>query len=292
MIIAIYGKSFNDSFIPTIQHLFESLEKRDVEIIVYRPFYTYLKKQIGLKGKYDTFFKNKTRETPFDVLLSIGGDGTLLETITIVKDSGTPILGINTGRLGFLSHVGKDDIEVALDHLMAKEYTLDKRSLIQLETLNHAFGAENYALNELTISKKDTFSMVTIHTYINQDYLNSYWADGLIISTPTGSTAYNLSCGGPILVPSSENFILTPISAHNLTVRPIVVDDKSTITIRVEGRSSHFLAALDARSESLDCSTELTISKAPFQINLIKLPEHNFHHTLRNKLMWGMDKRN
>jgi NAD+ kinase len=292
MTIAIYGKAFNDSFIPTIQHLFNTLEKHQVSIVVYRPFYTYLKKQIGLKGKFQTFFKNQEREKPFDLLLSIGGDGTILETITIVKDSGTPILGINTGRLGFLSHVGKDEIDETIEQLVAKKFTLDKRSLIQIETPNHAFGAENYALNELTISKKDTFSMVTIHTYINQDYLNSYWADGLIISTPTGSTAYNLSCGGPILVPSSENFILTPISAHNLTVRPIVVDDKSTITLRVEGRSPYFLAALDSRSQSLDCNTELTITKAPFHINLVKLEDHNFHHTLRNKLMWGIDKRN
>lgn len=292
MTVAIYGKAFSDSFIPSIQLLFTALKKHDINICVYRPFYTYLKKQIGLEGEYDTFFKSEKRDKTFDLLLSIGGDGTILDTITIVRDSGIPILGINTGRLGFLSNIGKDEIELTVDLIAQKKYTLDKRSLIQLETANHAFGSENFALNEITILKNDTFSMVTIHTYINQDYLNSYWADGLIISTPTGSTAYNLSCGGPILVPSSENFVLTPISAHNLTVRPIVVDDKSTIRIRVEGRSSHFLTALDARSENIDYNTELIISKAPFHINLVKLPDNNFHSTLRNKLMWGLDKRN
>ena len=264
MTIAIYGKSFGESFIPSIQLLFDTLAKHQVNIVVYRPFYTYLKKQIGLAGKYDTFFKYEDREQAFDLLLSIGGDGTILETITIVRDSETPVLGINTGRLGFLSHVSKNDIEQCVEAIVNQNYRLDKRSLILLETPTHSFGIENFALNELTISKKDSFSMLTIHTYINEHYLNSYWSDGLIISTPTGSTAYNLSCGGPILVPGSENFILTPISAHNLTVRPIVVDDKSTIRLRVEGRGSQFLATLDARSESIACETELTIRRAPF----------------------------
>ncbi len=289
--IAIYGMEFNESFIPHIKKLFELLNKANAHLLIFEPFSRVLNTKIGLSENISLFNK-KDQLKEVDILLSIGGDGTLLNTINLVREHNIPVLGINTGRLGFLSNVSKNDIESAVSSIISGNYQIEQRTLLSLETSTNLFGENNYALNELTIHKKDTASMITIHAYINDEYLNTYWADGLIVSTPTGSTAYSLSCGGPIVVPGSQNFVITPIAPHNLNVRPMVIPDNSKIVLRVEGRNNHFLAALDARSESIDPTLKLIVRKANFCLGLVKLPEQNFLNTIRTKLVWGLDKRN
>lgn len=290
MKIAIYARSVNDNLSPYVSKLFKKLEELNIETIVYKPYFQYLTINSVINKPLSTFTSH-TEIKNVDYLLSIGGDGTLLETIYLVRNSGVPILGINTGRLGFLANVYKEDIEPALESLKKKKFRIDKRAMLKLETPGNLFGDVNYALNEITIMKKDS-NMVTIHAYVNGEFLNSYWADGLIISTPTGSTAYSLSCGGPIVLPESENFLITPIAAHNLNVRPLVLSDKNEITLKIEGRSPNYLLSLDSRSEVIDSSVELTIKKEKFHINLIRLENQNFFTTIRAKLMWGLDKRN
>lgn len=225
-------------------------------------------------------------------MISVGGDGTLLDATTFVRHTGIPILGINTGRLGFLSGVSIDEIDQAIDALLEGEFELDNRAVLKVDTRTGLFGDVNFALNELTVHKMDSASMITIHAYMDGVYLNSYWADGLIIATPTGSTAYSLSCGGPIVAPGSKNFVITPIAPHNLNVRPIVVPDDKALTLRMEGRTKHYLLALDSRSISADESIELRVSRSEFDIRLVRLKGQNFLSTLRSKLNWGLDKRN
>jgi NAD+ kinase len=293
MNIGLFGKSFTDSFNQSIQQLVLKLEKENCNIYIYEPFALFLKKKVEFLSKVITFTMHEEIKDKLDCLISIGGDGTLLNTITLVKDSGIPILGINTGRLGFLAIISKEDVLSAINDILEKKYILEKRSLLRLDTENDLFGGWNYALNELTVMKKDTSSMITINTYVNEEYLNSYWADGLIVATPTGSTAYSLSCGGPIITPESENFIITPISSHNLTVRPIVIPDRCTIKLKVsDGRNRRFLVGLDSRTQTIDKSIELQIRKADFKINLVRLDSEKFFSTIRNKLLWGLDKRN
>lgn len=291
MKIAIYGKSFNDSFIPHVQLLLNGLLPH-AELIVFEPFLSFLKPRIsGLEG-LKTFTRDRPIDPETDYCLSIGGDGTFLDTITFIRDTQIPVIGINTGRLGFLSNISKDEIPEMIHSIFTDNLLIADRSLIQVDTTGNLFGNDNIALNELTIHKKDSSSMITIHSYVDGDYLNSYWADGLIVATPTGSTAYSLSCGGPIIVPQSHNFILTPIAPHNLNVRPVVVPDNVTITLRVEGRGEEFLASLDSRSETINSSSTINVRKCPFNIRLGKLDYQNFFHTIRNKMMWGIDKRN
>ena len=292
MKVAIYGNQANDDSVSYIQNLFVKLEKLNIQALVYQPFYEILKQNVKIPSGFKIFKEYENIKGNVDCMLSIGGDGTFLETISLIRDSEIPVLGINTGRLGFLASVAKEDIDSAIDLLLQKKYTLDKRGLLRLETPGKLFGKFNYALNEMTILKKDSSAMITIHAYVNGEFLNSYWADGLIVATPTGSTAYSLSSGGPIVVPDSENFIITPIASHNLNVRPIIVSDKNTITLKVEGRSKNYLVSLDSRSEIIDSSTELTLKKENFKINFIKLKTHNFFNTIRNKLLWGIDRRN
>ena len=224
--------------------------------------------------------------------MSIGGDGTLLAAITFVKNSDIPILGINTGTLGFISSVSTDQIEYAINHLLKGEYKIKKRTLLQLESLNNLFGETNFALNEVTVLKKDTSSMIRIHAYLDDEFINTYWADGLIISSPTGSTGYSLSCGGPIVLPGTNNFIITPIAPHNLNVRPIIVSDESKITLKVSKRDEIALVALDSRSRAIGPELELTIRKANYKVKLIQFEKQSFISTIREKLMWGKDKRN
>jgi len=293
MNIGLFGKSFSDDFDQSIQQLILKLEKESCNIYVYEPFARFLKKKVKFLSRIIAFTKHEEIKDKLDYLISIGGDGTLLNTITLVKDSGIPVLGINTGRLGFLASISKEDIIPAINDIFEKKYILEKHSLLRLDTENDLFGEWNYALNELTVMKKDTSSMIMINTYVNEEYLNSYWADGLIVATPTGSTAYSLSCGGPIITPESENFIITPISSHNLTVRPIVIPDRYTIKLKVsDGRNRRFLVSLDSRTQTIDESIELQIRKADFKINLVRLDSEKFFSTIRNKLMWGLDKRN
>ncbi|MFN5794819.1 MAG: NAD kinase, partial [Bacteroidota bacterium] len=227
-----------------------------------------------------------------DLFFSLGGDGTILNALPYVLGTPIPVVGVNTGRLGFLASIGIDEIEAAIEKIEAKHYQIEKRSIITLETTEGLFGNLNFALNEFTIHKSDSSSMITIHTFLNGEFLNSYWADGLIVSTPTGSTAYSLSCGGPIAMPDSENFIISPISPHNLNVRPLIISDKDILTLRVEGRNRHYLVSLDSRSTQIDATVEMTVKKASNTINLLRLQNKSFTESLRNKLMWGIDKRN
>lgn len=291
MKIAIYGKVVSDDYIPFIQSLFQCLEANDIKIAIFQPFYNLLTKQTTINNQI-TLFNDGNDLKEVDYLFSIGGDGTLLETITLIQNNNIPILGINTGRLGFLSSVSTDEIDQAISSIINNDFVLDNRMLLNLETENNPYGNLNFALNEITLQKKDTSSMVTIHVYLDGLFLNSYWADGLIISTPTGSTAYSLSCNGPIVLPGSGNIIITPIAPHNLNVRPLVIPDTTEISLKIEGRTDNFLIALDSRSITAPLSTKLKIKKSTHQIRLIRLKDHNFLNTLRNKLMWGVDKRN
>ncbi len=226
-------------------------------------------------------------------MISIGGDGTILDTVTAIGDSEIPIVGFNTGRLGFLANNAKEEAKQIVEMLLKGDYELEQRSLLSLETDDKLFGKNNFALNELTVHKKDSASMMTIHTYINDEYLNSYWADGLILSTPTGSTAYSLSCGGPILIPQSKSFVINPIAPHNLSARPIIVSDDVEIKLRIEGREEEFLATLDSRTRTISNDYRAKGSKVKIlHINLVKFEGQNFYNTIRNKLLWGMDKRN
>jgi len=292
MRVAVYGKQFQQEVAPFVHELFIELEKAHMEVLVYEPFYNFLSKQISLNlflGTYNSYDELKEN---IDLFISVGGDGTILDATTLIRDTKIPIIGVNTGRLGFLADIAKDQIPKTIKQLINKRFSIDQRTLIRLETEQEIFGDLNFALNEVAISRKDTTSMITITTYINDQYLNSYWADGLIIATPTGSTGYSLSCGGPIVMPGSENFIITPIAPHNLNVRPLVISDKYEIKVKVEGRANQFLVALDSRIQTIDSGIELIIKKENFKINMIETDTQDFSSTLRNKLLWGLDKRN
>jgi len=292
MNVAIFGKSVAEIDVEYIDRLIRVLEGKKVNMIYYEPFYKKMKEVIDLENNPALFRSHDDLKSQTDFLFSIGGDGTLLDTLSLVRDSGIPILGINLGRLGFLSSISRDRIQIALDQLFANKYSLDKRTLIGLNSDDHYFGEMNYALNEVSIYRNTPLSMLKIEAWIDDEFLNSYWADGLIVSTPTGSTAYSLSNGGPIIVPGSSNFVITPIATHNLTVRPIVIPDSSKIRIKVVGRTSEFYINLDSRSIMANSGTEFTIVKEKFKLNLVQLEDESYFKTIRNKLMWGLDIRN
>ncbi len=292
MKIAIYGINFDPSFDEYIKDLLQQIDSYGWELCIFKKFEEFLKSRFDLGIENTNFTKETFKEQKASFLISIGGDGTFLDSAKIVADSGVPILGINTGRLGFLASTHKEDIQDSIKYLKEGKFRIVKRSLLCLEEPSGLFGDTNFALNELTVHKKDSASMITIHTYINDLYLNSYWADGLIISTPTGSTAYSLSCGGPILVPGAEDHIITPIAPHNLNVRPVVVPDDRTIRLKVEGREGNYLVSLDSKSVAIEPTFELVIKKADFYINCVFVDEDNFLNTMRNKMLWGLDKRN
>ncbi len=292
MRIALFGKPFSKDFNDSIKTLFEKLNHYKTELILHRLFADFLVNEAGIKLENCSYFDEDTG-LPEDIqfLFSLGGDGTFLETVSHVRDSGIPVLGINTGRLGFLANISRDDISSSIDDLFAGNYSLENRCLIRLNTSEGPLDDLNTALNEITIIKKNT-AMITINAGLDDDYLNSYWADGLIVSTPTGSTAYSMSVGGPIVLPESRNFIISPISPHNLTVRPIIVPDNKIISLEVISRSNEFQVAMDSRSYTVRSGVKLYIDKAPYCIRMVKFPTNSFYNTLRNKLMWGMDKRN
>ncbi len=293
MNIAIYGKEFKDNFHSYFENLIGLLIKYKAKILIYRAFYDLLSIDLQRIMKNVVFFdKSKELTADIDCLLSIGGDGTFLESATLIKDLGVPIAGINSGRLGFLANISRSEMELAITRILNKSYSFEERDLIELSSNNVVFNNCNFALNELTVTKKDSGSMITIHVYVDGNFLNTYWSDGLIVATPTGSTAYSLSVGGPIVVPGSNNFIITPIAPHNLTVRPIVIPDSSEITLKIEGRGENYLVSLDRRYETLPAGVELKIKKAKFKIKLLKYDARSFFETLREKLMWGLDVRN
>jgi NAD+ kinase len=293
MKIALYGLTVNPDFFEHLSKLFDLFQKKQIECFVYSPFLEYLKQDCGINPEFSGQFENG-EDLPDDVsyLFSLGGDGTLLKSFMAGKSGSIPLVGINSGRLGFLSDISRDEIEKALDDILEGNIIIDERTVLELEVITDNRSEIQYALNEITVTKLDSSSMINIHTYINGEFLNTYWADGLIIATPTGSTAYSLSVGGPILTPDSENFVISPIAPHNLTVRPLVVPDHHSIDLRVEGRGLHFLTSVDSKSEAFYFSVLLKIRKAPFKVKTIRLKDHSFFTTLRNKLMWGVDKRN
>ena len=292
MRIALFGKNFSENFNKYIQHLINKLESEKVEIYVEQFFLNYLREKMRFKNEVLTFTNHEDLKDKADILFSIGGDGTLLSAVSFVRNSNIPILGINTGRLGFISSVAPDQIEQAVNDVLNKNYKTNKRTLLTLNTSNNLFKNKNFALNEVAVLKKDTSSMIKIEAYVDDEFLNTYWADGLIVSTPTGSTGYSLSCGGPIIAPGTNNIIITPIAQHNLNVRPIVINHNSTVKLKVEDRDELALVSLDSCSRAFDSSVELTIKKANFKINLIEPQNNTFISTVRQKLMWGSDKRN
>ena len=291
MRIAIYGRPTPSNLTQEVKNIFIQLDGLGFEYIIHEAFYTALKQIIPFKKKPATF-STELKKGSADYMISIGGDGTLLETLPFVVQTDIPVLGINTGRLGFLAIVPEENFSPALVALKNKKFTIQNRTLLHLETSNSLFGKYNYALNEICVQRKDASTMLTIHTYLNGEFLNSYWADGLIVATPTGSTAYSLSCSGPILLPDDSSIILTPIAPHNLNVRPVVIPDSYTITLKVEGRNPKNLVSLDSRAEDIDSSVELTIRKESFGVKLIQIPGQSFTETLRKKLHWGKDIRN
>ncbi len=292
MKIALFGKNIGKEYISYLQLLIDKLNEKGIKINIYKPFFDQIKSDINLTPDFELFTNHIEINRNTDFLLSLGGDGTLLDTITLVRDSGIPILGINMGRLGFLASIQKEMIIPTIEAIAEGSYKLEKRTLISLETENNPFGEVNYALNEMTVYKQNPLSMLTIKVFVNDEFLNSYWSDGLIIATPTGSTAYSLSCGGPIITPDSQSLVITPIATHNLTVRPIIIPDTSIIRINVQSRDVNYSASLDSREFSFTSNTELVVKKNSFTINLVKMLRQNFFSTIRLKLLWGNDARN
>lgn len=291
MNLAIFGQ-YTDGCKTYLAHLFDELKKYNPVVSIYEPFYHALNKKLNIDIQKNSLF-NTAHDLPdtTDLMLSLGGDGTFLKTVSIIKDSGVPVVGINTGRLGFLANIPREEIKEALHDILNKKFSLEKRSLIKLISPVGVLNDFPYALNEVAIHKQDS-AMITIHATINGEYMNSYWADGLIISTPTGSTAYSLSVGGPVVVPFCNNFIISPIAPHNLTVRPLIVPDNTEIKLKIDARNSKFILTADSRSKIIDTSSEIKLVKANFCLNMLKLEHFNYYNTLRNKLMWGVDKRN
>ncbi|MBS1616582.1 MAG: NAD kinase [Bacteroidetes bacterium] len=292
MLAAIYNRSFEEANVPTLQHVFRLLERYRIGIVIYKDFYDRLLPWVQFKTQPQFFTGKNDLPQHADVLMSLGGDGTMLDAISFVGASNIPLIGVNMGRLGFLAIVPADEVEQAILSLVRSAFTLDKRSLIHLDASVPLFGDAPFALNEFTLHRKDSSSMIKIHTYINGEFLNTYWADGLVVSTPTGSTGYSLSCGGPVVFPQASSFVITPVAPHNLNTRPIVVSDDSVISFEVEGRAEQFLATLDARMESITSSVQLAVRREAFSISLIRPDEQNFLQTIRQKLYWGIDRRN
>ncbi|MBA4241403.1 MAG: NAD kinase [Sphingobacteriaceae bacterium] len=290
MTIAVYARNTKDNNSDYLENLLVLSAKESFKVIVFKPYLDFLNSTLNKSFTLNTYSNSEELIAKADYVISLGGDGTMLETLEYVRKSGIPVLGVNTGRLGFLATVYKEDFEKAIQLLIKEKFTLDKRELIELDKTT-CFNEVNYALNEFTIHKKESSAMINIDTYVDDIFLNSYFADGLIVSTPTGSTAYSLSCGGPIMVPDSDNFIITPIAPHNLNVRPIVISNNKTLSFKVSGRSDSFNVSLDSRSKTINNLSELIIKKADFKFHMINLEGQHFFETLRNKLLWGIDKR-
>jgi len=294
MRIAIYGQSYNDNTKQSIHTLLDLLLKKKLDVNIENDFFNEIMHVNGFVEKYKTFKTIKSLDNSYDLLISIGGDGTILRAITFVRDLSIPIVGINTGRLGFLSTIQTNEIEEAIGHILKGNFKISERTLLSVETdpKNKSINELNFALNEIAVSRKNTTAMIKVETHLNKEYLTSYWADGLIVSTPTGSTGYSLSCGGPVVTPKTDSFVLTPIAPHNLNARPLVIPDSTEIQLKVDGREDHYLMSLDSRIATLVNPTVVTIKKAPFKIKMVELMNESFINTLRKKLLWGEDKRN
>jgi NAD+ kinase len=292
MKIAIHGRTLKEESLIFIKDMFEDLNKNNIQVQVSQTLSASLQRcGIKIKQIFEPFH-NFSTIIDADFLFSIGGDGTLLESLTFIREKNIPILGINTGRMGFLATVSPSNLHYSIECILNGYYDLDERALVHLESDRDLFEGVNFGLNEFAILKRDTSSMITVHTYIDGEYLNSYWSDGIILSTPTGSTGYSLSVGGPLVLPQSNNFILSPVSPHNLNVRPLVIPDNKIISFEIEGRSKNFLVSLDSRSRPVDATVQLAVRKENFKARLVRINGYNFLDTLRYKLNWGLDVRN
>lgn len=294
MKIGIYGQFYHENFELYFKHVLDALQKKNVEIHIEEAFLKSIidHKEIGMNLSKTTSFKEL--DASYDLFISIGGDGTILKSVTFVGDLGIPIVGINTGRLGFLATIQKEKITESINQILDRKYTISERSLLSISTEppNSEITTLNFALNEIAVNRKNTTSMIKVDTMVNDKYLTSYWSDGLIVATPTGSTGYSLSCGGPLIDPSTNSIVLTPIAPHNLNARPIVIPDSSIVTLKVSGREKTYLVSMDSRVATLENETTIIIRKAPFTIKLVQLVSDSFIKTLRKKLLWGEDKRN
>jgi NAD+ kinase len=292
MKVAIYSRVMDWNHSVELQQLFDELAKQKLKPVIYRPYFEQIASGIHFTEPFTTFSQAADLDNSIEFLISLGGDGTLLDTVTLARDKNIPVLGINFGRLGFLASIGKEEVGSAIQALVKRSFLIDKRTLLHLDASEELFADVPYALNEFAIHKKDTSPMIKIHTYLNGEFLNTYWADGLIVATPTGSTGYSLSCNGPIVFPESSSFVITPVAPHNLNVRSIVVPDNNVISFEVEGRAEDFICALDARRQVVNKNVQLAVKKEAFTMSLVRLNENNFLQTLRTKLMWGLDSRN
>ncbi|HKM94458.1 MAG TPA: NAD kinase [Prolixibacteraceae bacterium] len=293
MRIAIYGNDVKENYISIFDRLFCFFKTHNIDLIISKQVSLLLESEFDFDlSAYSCFINHFEADKPVDLILSIGGDGTFLSSVPFALSGNIPIAGINCGRLGFLADISDESLEQALLQIVNHEYDIEERTLLQIIEPENVFNEVNYALNEIAVHKLDNSSMIQIETYINDEFLANYWADGLIIGTPTGSTAYSLSVGGPIIMPDLDGLVITPIAPHNLTVRPIVVPDDALIELRINGRGQQFMVSFDHRSTSLDFSARIKIKKAPFRLPIVKLKGQSFYSTLRNKLMWGIDNRN
>lgn len=292
MLVALYNRTFEQQDVPTLQHIIAMLEQHGLQMVFYKEFYERIQPHINLKCMPRLFSSKLDLPVNTDMLFSLGGDGTLLDTISFVGGSNIPLIGINLGRLGFLAAIPEEEVEGAILSLVRGSYSVEKRTLLHLDSSVPLFGDAPYALNEFTIHRKDSSSMIKIHTYLNGEFMNTYWADGLVVATPTGSTGYSLSCGGPVVFPQTSSFIITAVAPHNLNTRPVVVPDDNVISFEVEGRTEQFLCTLDSRTEIITSNVQLAVKRESFTISLVRPDEHNFLNTIRQKLYWGIDKRN
>lgn len=292
MKVAIYSRGGENVQSADLQNLTDELAKVRINPVVHEDLFHQLSHDLTDASSINTFKDSEDLDDTFDCMISLGGDGTLLDTVTLVRDKNIPVLGINFGRLGFLASLGKENLETVVQALANHSYVVDQRTLIHMDANIPLFGDTPYGLNEFAIHKRDTSSMIKIHTYLNGEFLNTYWADGLIVATPTGSTGYSLSCNGPVVFPDSRSFVITPVAPHNLNVRPIIVPDNNIISFELEGRTDQFICTLDSRKEFVDRNVQLAVKKEDFTISLVRLHEKNFLQTLREKLAWGFDTRN
>ena len=293
MKVAIYGQYYKPEDKEYLEELFDLLNENNIEFVIELNYFNSFQKKLKNKS-FNLFSSHNELDHTFDFMFTVGGDGTILRAVTFVRNSNIPIVGINTGRLGFLATVQKDEISNAIDQLLKQNYKVKERSMLKVTTSPNieSLASLNFALNEVSVSRKNTASMITIETSIDNEYLTSYWADGLIIATPTGSTGYSLSCGGPIITPQAKSFAITPIAPHNLNARPLVIPDETVVKLKVSGREDEFFLSLDSRITSLDCATEVSIQKSNFNLRMVQINDQTFIKTLREKFLWGQDTRN
>ena len=292
MLVALYNRTFDEHDAPTVLRILSMLEHHKLQMVFYKEFYERLQPYVNFITPPKLFTSKRDLPPQTDMLFSLGGDGTMLDAVCFVGGSNIPLIGVNLGRLGFLAAIPEEEVEDAILSLVRGSYTLEQRTLLHLDSNVPLFNGTPFALNEFTIHRQDSSSMIRIHTYLNGEFLNTYWADGLIVATPTGSTGYSLSCGGPVVFPQTSSFVITPVAPHNLNTRPIVVPDDNVISFEIEGRAKEFLCTLDARTENITANVQLAVKKESFLVSLVRPDEHNFLKTIRQKLYWGIDKRN